>query len=186
MYPNPGPPAAWTPNANGQPPQQQPQQPHPQHPQHPHQHPHQQQQHQQPLQHQQHPPPPPSTSALHSTSSSGRNRLQHIPTPSILNSVIPLRYVESHTQAVSRDTNLSPVQIPPISQALPQGGPPNMTTLQPSHPDHYRSLPPPPMYGHAPPGHYQQPLPYPPQPAPRQRTAIACRYCRRRKVCLSQ
>jgi hypothetical protein len=58
-----------------------------------------------------------------------------------------------------------------------------MTTLQPSHPDHYRSLPPPQMYGHAPPGHYQQPLPYPPQPAPRQRTAIACRYCRRRKVC---
>ncbi|KAG9926025.1 hypothetical protein KCV05_g7263, partial [Aureobasidium melanogenum] len=85
-------------------------------------------------------------------------------------------------QTLSRDTNLSSIQIPPISQALPQGGPPNMTTLQPSHPDHYRSLPPPPMYGHAPPGHYQQPLPYPPQPAPRQRTAIACRYCRRRKI----
>ncbi|KAF1348800.1 hypothetical protein BDV97DRAFT_399349 [Delphinella strobiligena] len=71
-------------------------------------------------------------------------------------------------------------QIPPISQALPQG-PPSMTTLQPQHPDQYRSLPPPPMYGH-PQYHPQPPLPYPPQPAPRQRTAIACRYCRRRKI----
>lgn len=57
-----------------------------------------------------------------------------------------------------------------------------MTTLQPSHPDQYR-LPPPPMYGPPPHGYHAQPgLPYPPQPAPRQRTAIACRYCRRRKV----
>ncbi|GAB7352583.1 hypothetical protein MBLNU459_g2967t2 [Dothideomycetes sp. NU459] len=71
-------------------------------------------------------------------------------------------------------------QIPSISQALPQG-PPNMATLQPSHPDQYR-LPPPPMYGPPPHGYApQHGLPYPPQPAPRQRTAIACRYCRRRK-----
>lgn len=71
-------------------------------------------------------------------------------------------------------------QIPPISQAVPQG--PAMQTLQPQHPDQYRALPAPPQM-YAPP--YQQPqqMPYPPaQPAPRQRTAIACRYCRRRKV----
>ncbi|KAF2773685.1 hypothetical protein EJ03DRAFT_333338 [Teratosphaeria nubilosa] len=69
-------------------------------------------------------------------------------------------------------------QIPPISQALPQG--PTMQTLQPQHPDQYRALPAPPQM-YAPP--YQQQMPYPPnQPAPRQRTAIACRYCRRRKI----
>jgi len=56
-----------------------------------------------------------------------------------------------------------------------------MQTLQPQHPDQYRALPAPPQM-YAPP--YQQQMPYPPaQPAPRQRTAIACRYCRRRKVC---
>lgn len=70
-------------------------------------------------------------------------------------------------------------QIPPISQAVPQG--PTMQTLQPQHPDQYRALPAPPQM-YAPP--YQQPqMPYAPtQPAPRQRTAIACRYCRRRKI----
>ncbi|KAF2149603.1 hypothetical protein K461DRAFT_49301 [Myriangium duriaei CBS 260.36] len=68
--------------------------------------------------------------------------------------------------------------MPPISQAPP----PNMATLQPQHPDQYRSLPPPPMYSHSP-YHTQPQMPYPPhQPAPRQRTAIACRYCRRRKI----
>ena len=47
--------------------------------------------------------------------------------------------------------------------------------------DPYRSLPPPAqMYpGYGPPMGYGAPA----QPAPRQRTAIACRYCRRRKVC---
>lgn len=47
--------------------------------------------------------------------------------------------------------------------------------------DPYRSLPPPAqMYpGYGPPMGYAAPA----QPAPRQRTAIACRYCRRRKVC---
>ncbi|KAK3706406.1 hypothetical protein LTR37_012784 [Vermiconidia calcicola] len=72
-------------------------------------------------------------------------------------------------------------QIPSISQAVPQQGP-AMQTLQPQHPDQYRALPAPPQM-YAPP--YQQPPPmgYPPaQPAPRQRTAIACRYCRRRKI----
>ncbi|KAI5370455.1 putative zn(2)-C6 fungal-type DNA-binding domain-containing protein [Septoria linicola] len=71
-------------------------------------------------------------------------------------------------------------QLPGIT-AAPQG-PPAMATLQPNHPDQYRALPPPQtMY----PPPYQQPqqMGYPPaQPAPRQRTAIACRYCRRRKI----
>ncbi|TKA22108.1 hypothetical protein B0A50_08362 [Salinomyces thailandicus] len=70
-------------------------------------------------------------------------------------------------------------QIPPISQALPQQ-PPAMQTLQPQHPDQYRALPAPPQM-YAPP--YQPQMQYAqPQPAPRQRTAIACRYCRRRKI----
>ncbi|KAK5115439.1 hypothetical protein LTR85_009899 [Meristemomyces frigidus] len=73
----------------------------------------------------------------------------------------------------------SPQQIPPISQAVPQG--PAMQTLQPQHPDQYRALPAPPQM-YAPPYQPQQ-MGYPPtQPAPRQRTAIACRYCRRRKI----
>lgn len=59
-----------------------------------------------------------------------------------------------------------------------------MTTLQPQHPEQYRSLPAPhTMYGPPPPGYHPGPMQYPQsQPAPRQRTAIACRYCRRRKV----
>ncbi|KAK0874110.1 hypothetical protein LTS02_000492 [Friedmanniomyces endolithicus] len=72
-------------------------------------------------------------------------------------------------------------QLPPVSQAVQQA-PPAMQTLQPHHPDQYRALP-------APPQMYAQPYPQPPmgaygpqQPAPRQRTAIACRYCRRRKI----
>ncbi|TKX24168.1 fungal Zn(2)-Cys(6) binuclear cluster domain-containing protein 10 [Elsinoe australis] len=73
-----------------------------------------------------------------------------------------------------------PQQIPPITQSHQQG--PAMATLQPQHPDQYRSLPPPgAMYAHSP-YHPQPPIQYPPQPAPRQRTAIACRYCRRRKI----
>ncbi|OQO02099.1 hypothetical protein B0A48_11651 [Cryoendolithus antarcticus] len=70
-------------------------------------------------------------------------------------------------------------QIPPISQAVPAQGGPAMQTLQPQHPDAYRALPPPHMYG---PPYAQPPMGYPQQPAPRQRTAIACRYCRRRKI----
>ncbi|TKA69858.1 hypothetical protein B0A55_08919 [Friedmanniomyces simplex] len=73
-------------------------------------------------------------------------------------------------------------QLPPVSQAAQQAPPPAMQTLQPHHPDQYRALP-------APPQMYAQPYPQPPmgaygpqQPAPRQRTAIACRYCRRRKI----
>jgi hypothetical protein len=71
-------------------------------------------------------------------------------------------------------------QMPPISQPMPQGAP-TMQTLQPQHPDQYRALPPPQAIYNP---HYpQQPMPYQAaQPAPRQRTAIACRYCRRRKV----
>ena len=75
----------------------------------------------------------------------------------------------------------SPHQIPPISQAVAQG--PTMQTLQPQHPDQYRALPAPAQM-YPPPYQPQQQMGYPPnQPAPRQRTAIACRYCRRRKVC---
>ncbi|EME49194.1 hypothetical protein DOTSEDRAFT_68063 [Dothistroma septosporum NZE10] len=77
----------------------------------------------------------------------------------------------------------NPNQLTPISQAVQQqGAPPAMQTLQPNHPDQYRALPPPQqMYG---PPYQQAPqMAYPPtQPAPRQRTAIACRYCRRRKI----
>ncbi|GAM89608.1 hypothetical protein ANO11243_076470 [Dothideomycetidae sp. 11243] len=73
-------------------------------------------------------------------------------------------------------------QMPPMAQGH-QAPPPNMATMQPQHPDQYRSLPPPgAMYSHSP-YHPQPQMPYAPhQPAPRQRTAIACRYCRRRKI----
>ncbi|KAK5163030.1 uncharacterized protein LTR77_010964 [Saxophila tyrrhenica] len=71
-------------------------------------------------------------------------------------------------------------QTPPISQAILQQS--AMQTMQPQHPDQYRALPPP-QQMYAPP---YQPHPHmaypPPQPPPRQRTAIACRYCRRRKI----
>ncbi|KAL9625630.1 MAG: hypothetical protein Q9160_000343 [Pyrenula sp. 1 TL-2023] len=56
--------------------------------------------------------------------------------------------------------------------------------LQPQHPDPYRLPPPPAMHQH----HYYGPDPYrqappaQPQTAPRQRTAIACKYCRKRKA----
>lgn len=66
-------------------------------------------------------------------------------------------------------------QIPPISAALPP---------HQQQPPDYRNLPAPQqMYPQA----YAQPVihhgyPPPAHPAPRQRTAIACRYCRRRKV----
>lgn len=73
---------------------------------------------------------------------------------------------------------------PPVSQPVAQG--PVMHTLQPQHPDQYRALPPP-NHMYAPPGYAPPPqMGYQPQqPAPRQRTAIACRYCRRRKVSAS-
>ncbi|KAF2209282.1 hypothetical protein CERZMDRAFT_86992 [Cercospora zeae-maydis SCOH1-5] len=71
-------------------------------------------------------------------------------------------------------------QLPGITAAPP--GPPAMATLQPTHPDQYRALPPP-QTMYPPPYAQPQQMGYPPaQPAPRQRTAIACRYCRRRKI----
>ncbi|KAL9602005.1 MAG: hypothetical protein Q9219_002113 [cf. Caloplaca sp. 3 TL-2023] len=82
---------------------------------------------------------------------------------------------------------------PPPSQPYPSPstpGPGDMVTLPP--PQHQ---PPPDYYRHPPydmyPAHPQDPHRGPPpphhmypshQPAPRQRTAIACRYCRRRKI----
>lgn len=72
-------------------------------------------------------------------------------------------------------------QLPGIT-AAPNQGAPAMATLQPNHPDQYRALPPP-QQMYPPPYQQGQQMGYPPaQPAPRQRTAIACRYCRRRKV----
>ncbi|KIX10239.1 uncharacterized protein Z518_01320 [Rhinocladiella mackenziei CBS 650.93] len=51
---------------------------------------------------------------------------------------------------------------------------------QPMQPDAYRLPPPyPPAHGYYPPQHYAPP---PPAAAPRQRTAIACKYCRKRKI----
>ncbi|KAL2432804.1 hypothetical protein ABEF95_015376 [Exophiala dermatitidis] len=50
---------------------------------------------------------------------------------------------------------------------------------QPMQPDAYRLPPPYPPPGYYPPQHYPPP---PPAAAPRQRTAIACKYCRKRKI----
>ncbi|KAL6245236.1 hypothetical protein RBB50_008011 [Rhinocladiella similis] len=52
---------------------------------------------------------------------------------------------------------------------------------QPMHPDAYRLPPPYPPPGYYPPQHYAPPPP-PAAAAPRQRTAIACKYCRKRKI----
>ncbi|KAL4936747.1 hypothetical protein BDV06DRAFT_86563 [Aspergillus oleicola] len=93
----------------------------------------------------------------------------------------------------------SPSQYPPQSQYPP---PPNMAAVHPMHTqqNHHYQLPPPPppppggggppgshyrppvdIYGQQPPPHAQGPsVVY--QAAPRQRTAIACRYCRKRKI----
>ena len=68
-------------------------------------------------------------------------------------------------------------QIPPINTAMP----PHQQQQQP--PPDYRNLPAPQqMYPGAYPQHQMAPGYPTAQPAPRQRTAIACRYCRRRKV----
>ncbi|OJJ04943.1 hypothetical protein ASPVEDRAFT_137354 [Aspergillus versicolor CBS 583.65] len=82
-----------------------------------------------------------------------------------------------------------PAQYPPQSQYPPQ---PNMAAVHPLHaqPDPYRLPPPPGAYRPEIYGGQQPPPPAPPsapgavvyQAAPRQRTAIACRYCRRRKI----
>ena len=106
-----------------------------------------------------------------------RNLLLHFP---LHNNIAEMSSIDP---SLSSDNAADPngmAQIPPIQQAVPQQpqGPGQMATMQPQHPDQYRALPPPHMYAYP-----QQPMPYaPPQPAPRQRTAIACRYCRRRKV----
>ncbi|KAL2830222.1 hypothetical protein BDW59DRAFT_141264 [Aspergillus cavernicola] len=79
-----------------------------------------------------------------------------------------------------------PAQYPPQSQYPPQ---PNMAAVHPPvHvPDGYRLPPPPPAGPYRPDVAYSQQPPPPGagvvyQAAPRQRTAIACRYCRRRKI----
>ncbi|KAI1626711.1 hypothetical protein EDD37DRAFT_646414 [Exophiala viscosa] len=52
---------------------------------------------------------------------------------------------------------------------------------QPMQPDAYRLPPPYPPHGYYPPPQHYAPPP-PPAAAPRQRTAIACKYCRKRKI----
>ncbi|KAL1970342.1 hypothetical protein VTN77DRAFT_5502 [Rasamsonia byssochlamydoides] len=79
-------------------------------------------------------------------------------------------------------------QYPPPTQPYPPPPSSNMAAIHPQMQgpqDPYR-LPPPPGAYQRPPEMYPQPPP-PPQvvyqaAAPRQRTAIACRYCRRRKI----
>lgn len=81
------------------------------------------------------------------------------------------------------EKQLTPIAQPGVQQPPPQQqGAPTMPTLQPNHPDNYRALPPPGAI-YPPPYQGAPQMAYPPtQPAPRQRTAIACRYCRRRKI----
>ncbi|KAF2130841.1 hypothetical protein P153DRAFT_205772 [Dothidotthia symphoricarpi CBS 119687] len=63
-------------------------------------------------------------------------------------------------------------QQPPPQQQYRLPGPNEWTQAPPPHADPYRQAQPPPQYVQQ---HHQP-------PAPRQRTAIACRYCRRRKI----
>ncbi|KAM0700458.1 hypothetical protein Q7P35_012179 [Cladosporium inversicolor] len=151
----------WNPN---QPAQQQPQQqqtPNAQQaPPPPQQQPPQQVQQQQPQQQPQQQQPQPQWSPQ------PQQNGQYAPRP---NQLAQLAVAEEEANADATK------QIPSLSQAVPP---------QPQHPpvmqDPYRSLPPPAqMYpGYGPPMGYAAPA----QPAPRQRTAIACRYCRRRKI----
>ncbi|KAF3400212.1 hypothetical protein F1880_008039 [Penicillium rolfsii] len=71
---------------------------------------------------------------------------------------------------------------PPPQSQYP--APPHMAAIHPHAPQDYRLPPPPGAYRPDPyqqPPPQQQPMPYH-AAAPRQRTAIACRYCRRRKI----
>lgn len=102
------------------------------------------------------------------------------PPPSFSN-IINMGDIDPSLSSEPADTN-GAIQAPPNSQPMQPGQP--MQTLQPSHPDQYRAVLPPPHTMYPPPYQGQPQMPYAPaQPAPRQRTAIACRYCRRRKVC---
>ena len=98
----------------------------------------------------------------------------------------PRGYVMADLLSQTSPSSQSYHSIPPAS------GPGEMVTLPP--PQHQHHPPPdlyrPPMYdmyvGHPQDPHRPPPphIMYQNQPAPRQRTAIACRYCRRRKVSL--
>ncbi|OKL62794.1 hypothetical protein UA08_01445 [Talaromyces atroroseus] len=116
--------------------------------------------------------------------SSSRPSSNYPPPPPPPSSYPPAPFTQSHPPA-------SYNQQPPYPQAPPQPQPPSgmaavHSQVQGSQ-DPYHRLPPPPA-----PAPYQRPDMYaqpgpPPQvvyqaAAPRQRTAIACRYCRRRKI----
>ncbi|KAK7549276.1 hypothetical protein IWX49DRAFT_500704 [Phyllosticta citricarpa] len=134
-------------------PQQQPHQPPPPPPPH----------------HHQQPPPPPH---LHQPVPPNGPQQPHWPHPS--------------QPSPHQPNGAYPPPPPPQSHPLPPPTDPrpDMTSLQQQQP--YRLPAPHSMY----PGHPAPPDPYRPpphmyqqhQPAPRQRTAIACRYCRRRKI----
>ncbi|TID19352.1 hypothetical protein E6O75_ATG06690 [Venturia nashicola] len=104
-------------------------------------------------------------------------------------------------QAAYPPASQPPTTLPSLSERYPQQPPPDMALHHPATPQYPPQPPPgyPPQQAHyhqppyrthdpyrgPPPPHGAHPYPYPPQqhqPAPRQRTAIACRYCRRRKI----
>ncbi|KAF2199362.1 hypothetical protein GQ43DRAFT_118778 [Delitschia confertaspora ATCC 74209] len=102
----------------------------------------------------------------------------------------PPQNPQHHQQSASSPNTAQPItqsSYPPPSPAEP---PPNMTSVQPQPPPgyrlpapheiHYRAPPPADPYARPPPPNYMNHGHQP--PAPRQRTAIACRYCRRRKI----
>ncbi|KAF2135557.1 uncharacterized protein K452DRAFT_165701 [Aplosporella prunicola CBS 121167] len=92
-------------------------------------------------------------------------------------------YSSPQPQPAARPYPPPPPQLHPPTLQEPR---PDMTSLQQQQP--YRLPAPHQMYpGPTPPDPYRQPPPphalyQQHQPAPRQRTAIACRYCRRRKI----
>ncbi|KAB2570528.1 putative transcriptional regulatory protein TBS1 [Lasiodiplodia theobromae] len=112
----------------------------------------------------------------------------HSPSTSTTNGAPPPPPHWAHpSQSSPQPSNGAYPPPPPLSHTLPPptGDPrPDMTSLQQQQP--YRLPAPHQMYpGPPPPDPYRQPPPHmyqQHQPAPRQRTAIACRYCRRRKI----
>lgn len=127
----------------------------------------------------------PSTAGRISNCAAG-GQLSGMTNHAVIPDVSGRHQADSHQQPPPPQSSQQPYPNPPGSASAP-APPGDMVTLPPpqhGQQDFYRH-PPYDMY----PGHPQDPMRGPPpphlyqnQPAPRQRTAIACRYCRRRKV----
>ncbi|OJD35209.1 c6 zinc finger domain-containing protein [Diplodia corticola] len=130
---------------------------------------------------------PPHTGGTHHPSQQHHAPAWHSPSTTTNGAPPPPHWAHPPQQSPQPSNGAYPPPPPPQSHTLPPpSGDPrsDMTSLQQQQP--YRLPAPHQMYpGPPPPDPYRQPPPHmyqQHQPAPRQRTAIACRYCRRRKI----